>query len=262
MSHDTKLNLHQRLHAVMGEVDYIQKERKGGVQYTIISHDAVTAKVRPVLVKHGVVYYPVGMDRKQDGNRTEMTLTIRFANIDDPTDHIDVVSAGYGIDGQDKGPGKAISYAVKFALLKTLGLETGDDPDYDNKPHEPRTPPPPKPPAPGPKSVERATPLRDARGEIERGEASTVAQKSPANQQVDAKQWATGNGGGDFLRRARTDLAALYDRAHLTQWMNEFEWERQAIHEHASDARNDLLNTLIAEAQDRCRNPADLRAAG
>jgi hypothetical protein len=37
----------------------------------------------------------------------------------------------YGIDDSDKGPGKAISYAVKYALLKALGLETGDDPDED-----------------------------------------------------------------------------------------------------------------------------------
>jgi hypothetical protein len=39
------------------------------------------------------------------------------------------MSFGYGIDDQDKGAGKAMSYAVKYALLKTLGLETGDDPD-------------------------------------------------------------------------------------------------------------------------------------
>lgn len=125
----TKRNIHQRLHAVMGEVDYVQKERKPGMRYTIVSHDAVTAKVRPVLVSHGIVYYPVSLTRRQDGNRTEVDLTVRFANIDEPTDYIDVVSAGYGVDEQDKGPGKAISYAVKYALLKALGLETGDDPD-------------------------------------------------------------------------------------------------------------------------------------
>jgi hypothetical protein len=40
-----------------------------------------------------------------------------------------VETIGYGVDPQDKGPGKAISYGVKYALLKVLGLETGDDPD-------------------------------------------------------------------------------------------------------------------------------------
>jgi hypothetical protein len=42
-----------------------------------------------------------------------------------------VESAGFGIDDQDKGPGKAISYAVKYAYLKALCLESGDDPDED-----------------------------------------------------------------------------------------------------------------------------------
>jgi hypothetical protein len=51
---------------------------------------------------------------------------------------MDVQTAGYGIDPQDKGPGKAISYSVKYALLKALGLESGDDPDNDQATeHEP-----------------------------------------------------------------------------------------------------------------------------
>jgi hypothetical protein len=130
-------NIHQRLHAAQAKVDYIQKERKSGMRYSIVSHDAVTAKVRPILHECGVVYYPVGIHHTQHGNRTEVAMSVRFANIDNPEDHIDVPSLGYGIDDQDKGPGKAISYAVKYALLKTLGLETGDDPDLDqNVKHE------------------------------------------------------------------------------------------------------------------------------
>lgn len=124
-------NIHQRIADAMQEVTYIQKERKQGMRYTIVSHDAVTAKVRPALLKSGVVYYPIRCETGQSGNRTEARMTIRFVNIDEPTDLIDVETFGYGIDDQDKGPGKAMSYAVKYALLKTLGLETGDDPDLD-----------------------------------------------------------------------------------------------------------------------------------
>lgn len=124
-------NLHQRIAEAMGKVTYIQKERKQGMRYTIVSHDAVTAKVRPALLEAGVIYYPTQLSYDQTGNRTSCKLTMVFANIDDPTDRINVDSFGYGIDDQDKGPGKAMSYAVKYALLKTLGLETGDDPDLD-----------------------------------------------------------------------------------------------------------------------------------
>lgn len=130
----TTKNVHQRLAAAMGEVDYIQKERKQGMNYTIVSHDAVTAKVRPVLLKHGIVYYPVRCDHTHNGNRAECAMTVRFVNVDQPTDFFDVPTFGYGIDPQDKGPGKAMSYAVKYALLKALGLETGDDPDTESVP--------------------------------------------------------------------------------------------------------------------------------
>jgi hypothetical protein len=122
-------NIAQRIAAVMGEVDYVQKEKKQGMNYSIVSHDAVTAKVRPLLHKHGVIYYPRGLTVSQNGNRTEAVFTVRFENIDDRTDYIDVETFGYGVDPQDKGPGKAMSYGVKYALLKVLGLETGDDPD-------------------------------------------------------------------------------------------------------------------------------------
>lgn len=126
-------NIFQRMHAVMQEIDYIQKEKKQGMRYSIVSHDAVTAKVRPLMVKHGIVYYPTNMLIEQVGNRTQLTCDVVFQNIDDIHDRMVVASAGYGIDDQDKGPGKGISYAVKYALLKGLGLESGDDPDEDQE---------------------------------------------------------------------------------------------------------------------------------
>jgi hypothetical protein len=129
------LNIAQRLNAVMAEVDYVQKERpKQGMQYSYVSHDAVTKLVRPILQAHGIVYYPRDLHVQQSGNRTEAVFTVRFENVDDRSDYIDVATFGYGVDGQDKGPGKAMSYGVKYALLKALGLETGDDPEKDQGP--------------------------------------------------------------------------------------------------------------------------------
>lgn len=132
----SSLNVHQRIHQVMQDVSYVQKESVSAVPYSVVSHDAVTAKLRPAVLKARLVYYVVDQKVHQDGNRTEITLTLRIVNIDKPDDFIDVKSAGYGCDKQDKGPGKAISYAVKYALLKGFGLETGDDADFDNIPHQ------------------------------------------------------------------------------------------------------------------------------
>lgn len=132
----------QRLNAVMRAVSYVEKDGKisiGNSGYKFASHDAVTAKVRPALVKHGVFYYPHAMTHEQNGNRTEMSITVRFVNIDNGEDFIDVPCLGYGIDQGDKGPGKAASYAIKYALLKALGLETGEDADNEVTEHKPET---------------------------------------------------------------------------------------------------------------------------
>lgn len=126
-----KPNILQRLNAVMEQVKFVQKEKKAGMRYSIVSHDAVTKLVRGHMVANGIVYWPIDMDMNQVGNRTQATFKVRFASVHDKNDYIDVSTAGFGIDDQDKGPGKAISYGVKYALLKALGLESGDDADEE-----------------------------------------------------------------------------------------------------------------------------------
>lgn len=132
-------NIYQRINAVMHEIDYIAKgEKFVNGQYRFVSHDAVTAKLHPLLAKHGIVVIPTTGEMKQEGNRTQVKLDVHFVNMDNPQDLFCVTSYGFGIDGGDKGPGKAVSYAFKYAMLKTFCLETGDDPDNDaNASYEP-----------------------------------------------------------------------------------------------------------------------------
>ena len=131
-------NIYQRMHAVMQAVSYVQKEdKKVNNQYTFVSHDAVTAKIRPALIENGIITVPRVIKWQQDGNRTEADIEIDFVNIDKPEERVTVSMFGFGIDPQDKGPGKAISYAVKYALLKAFSLETGDDPERDQHDHKP-----------------------------------------------------------------------------------------------------------------------------
>jgi hypothetical protein len=114
----------------MSELGYIQKtgitaKEAGG--YSFVKHDDVTAAVRPLLVKHGVLCLPSVLDHQRDGNQTTLIVEVAFINTANPEDKAVVRSVGYGIDKQDRGPGKAMSYAVKYALLKAFSLETGDD---------------------------------------------------------------------------------------------------------------------------------------
>lgn len=156
---EVPLTLLQRLNAVMADVSYVQKD-KAITSYKVVTHDAVTAKVRPALVRHGIFYYPHEIEREQSGKITIIDMVVRFVNVDDKEDFIDVPTCGYGLDTGDKGPGKAMSYAVKYALLKALGLETGEDADNEASPeasaHEPQGKPVPKGPKGGKPKPERS----------------------------------------------------------------------------------------------------------
>lgn len=133
-------NVYQRILSIMEELDYIQKGDKqgGGLQYRFVSHDQVTSAIHPLLVKHRILIIPNSEEIKQDGNRTSIKIGLAFVNVDNPTDSFVTYWYGYGVDGSDKGVGKAVSYAYKYAILKTFALETGDDPDQDqNSVYEP-----------------------------------------------------------------------------------------------------------------------------
>lgn len=125
-------NIYQRILGVMNELKYIEKGDKlvNGL-YRFVSHDQVTAAIHPQLVKHGIVIIPSIEETNQEGNRTTVKMLVSFINADNPTDYFTMRTLGYGIDSGDKGPGKAVSYAVKYALLKAFCLETGDDPDQN-----------------------------------------------------------------------------------------------------------------------------------
>jgi len=140
------LNIHQRLNLIMGDVDYIKKNKSikiGGGGYSVVGHDSVTALIHPLLVKYGVTLIPSITEVLQEGNRTSVKMEFSWINIDDPKDCVINCCAGYGIDQQDKGIGKAISYAQKNIILKTLHIETGerdieeDDIDFINEPLTP-----------------------------------------------------------------------------------------------------------------------------
>lgn len=136
-------NIYQRINAVMTEVDYVQKDATitGGGSYKAVTHDMVTAVVRPAFVKHGIVVRPEQLQSrllqerapKAEGDKGhKMHLysgdyAVHFVNIDNPEDFITVTVNAHANDTGDKAPGKAMSYAVKYAVLKLLSLETGEN---------------------------------------------------------------------------------------------------------------------------------------
>lgn len=145
------MNLFQRISAVMKDVEYLTKddsvETGGGKSYRAITEEKVTSVIRASLIKNGIVIVPVMIEHartderviafdkyaKKDVERinriSSADVTYRIQNIDDPEDYILAVSSGTGVDTQDKGIGKALTYAYKYLLLRTFAIPTGDDPD-------------------------------------------------------------------------------------------------------------------------------------
>lgn len=133
MAEKAKMNIHQRIHSVMSEISSVGKDSKmqfkGGYKYT--SHDKVAESLHPYLVKAGIVVIPDLESHSEEGNRVVANHVFKFVNIDNPEDFVAVRQLGFGNDLTDHGPGKALSYAWKIAMLKTFALATGEDSDAD-----------------------------------------------------------------------------------------------------------------------------------
>lgn len=136
------MNLYQRINEVRKSITYVQKDKSvstGGGSYKAVTHDQVTGMVRDHMVKHGIVSYPVlvesqSMPREVNANmetakqfRYEATYDIVFLNIDEPSEVITIRIQAHAMDNADKAPGKALSYAKKYAVLKLFEIETGED---------------------------------------------------------------------------------------------------------------------------------------
>ena len=143
-------NIYQRMAAVTAELQTVAKnlmvETGRGKGYKAVSERDIIDAVKPLEEKHGIYSYPCARkvlesqtlesESTYNGNTTKKTTfftrietTYRFVNVDDPTDYIETVTFAEGIDSQDKGSGKAMTYGDKYALMKAYKISTGDDPD-------------------------------------------------------------------------------------------------------------------------------------
>lgn len=137
-----KLNLFQRINEVRKSIDYIQKDKAvstGSGSYKAVTHDQVTAMVRKHMIDYGVICFPVlvesqSLPKEVDANmvtakqfRYEATYDFYFINEDNPAESITIRIQAHAMDNADKAPGKALSYAKKYAVLKLFEIETGED---------------------------------------------------------------------------------------------------------------------------------------
>lgn len=126
-----KLNLYQKISAVMKDVSYLQKDDAiefKATKYKAISEEKVTSAVRQSLINHGLVILPFEQNHSREG--TLSTVDTKYKIVDIDTGQFEIlVSSGTGADTQDKGVGKAMTYSYKYLLLRTFAIPTGEDPD-------------------------------------------------------------------------------------------------------------------------------------
>lgn len=143
------MNLYDKLAHISAEIATVSKNlsiQAGKNSYKAVGEADVLAAVKPLEEKYRIYSYPckreivesnVFTKRNTYGDQTTETTqlfmrvktTYRFVDIDAPSDYIEIDTYGDGVDTQDKAPGKAMTYADKYALLKAYKVTTGDDPD-------------------------------------------------------------------------------------------------------------------------------------
>lgn len=146
------MNIFQRMAAVTNELQTVAKNLTVSTgrnnSYKAVSERDIIDAVKPLEFKHGIYSYPYDREvveshileseivsgdsvMKKSTFFSRIKTVYRFVNMEDPEDYIDMVTFAEGIDSQDKGSGKAMTYGDKYALMKAYKISTGEDPDQN-----------------------------------------------------------------------------------------------------------------------------------
>ena len=132
-----RLNLRQKLAEVRRRIGYIQKRgHNERHNYSYVTAADIAGSVGDILAELGVVVIPRLEDISYEsavgrGEATRMARVVMaytFSDVDSG-EEITAKVAGQGLDPGDKAPYKAMTGALKYALLQSFLLATGDDPE-------------------------------------------------------------------------------------------------------------------------------------
>ena len=132
-----QLNLRQKLAEVRRRIGYVQKRgHNERHNYSYVTAADIAGSVGDILAELGVVVIPKLEDisyesavaRGEAARMARVVMAYTFADVDSGEEVIAKV-AGQGLDPGDKAPYKAMTGALKYALLQSFLLATGDDPE-------------------------------------------------------------------------------------------------------------------------------------
>lgn len=142
------MNIFEKMAAITADLQTVAKNltvaTSKTASYKAVSERDILDAVKPLEAKYGVYSYPVSreileshmLESEYQGNKkttfmTRIATVYRFVNTEKPDEYIETTTFAEGIDPQDKGSGKAMTYADKYALMKAYKISTGDDPDQE-----------------------------------------------------------------------------------------------------------------------------------
>jgi hypothetical protein len=150
-----KSPLHAKLAEVMKEVGYIPKNGWNANQsYKFAAATDVADKVRDAFSARGITCVPSSMEvtdsrRSVSDKQDVVTIRVTWLITDSESGYAtSIQSFGSGADTGDKAVYKAMTGALKYALLMAFQIPTGDDPEASGDQGESTSPP----------AAQRATP--------------------------------------------------------------------------------------------------------
>ena len=123
-----------KLAHIMGEIGHVRKTGYNAFhQYDYVEEQVLVDAVRGRLSSEGIIVIPSVVEHEQSG--TLATVLVEFKFIDGHTgESLSARIVGQGDDKGDKAFYKAYTGAVKYLLMKTFLIPTGDDPEADQTP--------------------------------------------------------------------------------------------------------------------------------
>ncbi len=139
------MNIFKKIPMIMGEVGAIEKNRKNQAQgYSFRGIDDVYHAMQPLLAKHGVFFAPNVLREtreertgKSGGTLIYTVLAVEFIFFADDGSSFKASTVGEAMDSGDKSANKAMSAALKYALLQVFCIPTQEDNDMENHSPEP-----------------------------------------------------------------------------------------------------------------------------
>lgn len=130
----------QALAAVMRDVEAVGKDQYNqGQKFKFRGIDDLMNAVAGPLRKHGVIVVPTVTDRVSEvrGKMTAVWLTVTFRFYGPAGDYVEAVTMGEAADSFDKATNKAMSAALKYALLQVLMIPVDGSFIEDGDRHSP-----------------------------------------------------------------------------------------------------------------------------